>query len=343
MKTDSLVWRLTPRFSHRVIREAYYLVRLLPNAAYDFNRYLKRSGMNRSHAYRGERAARIVLAYHQLEKGLSLAEPRPGFGVEPANRLLGEIATFAAEHGIVDPATTGLAVLREYLQFNRNQGREMAEIRSRYDELRTRFGVGDTELASWRGGALRLTRKEIERARGNGFREMFSSRHSIRHFSGGPIPEADIRDAVALAQKTPSVCNRQAWRVHAFPEKADMSRLLDIQAGSRGFGNQSSVVLIITCDLTHFVDVGERYQAWIDGGMFSMSLCLALHSMGYGSCCLNWSKEKGDDIRLRRAAALPENEQVIMLIVAGTLPEEFSVARSCRLDVSTMLTIHRQN
>ena len=53
------------------------------------------------------------------------------------------------------------------------------------------------------------------------------------------------------------------------------------------------MLLIIAMDLKAFVPAHERYQHWIDGGMFSMSIIYALHSLGLSSCCLNWSKLGG--------------------------------------------------
>ena len=340
MNLKKLVWRITPQFSHRLIRYMYFFARLLPNVLYDMQRYLAYSGLNRSLGRRGERAARIVLSYHQLEKGLSLAAPRPGFGADAAKRLLSDIETFAVAYGVVPPATTGFAVLREYLAFQDRAGHDASAVRSRYMELMDRFQVGADALNNWSGGAVRVRRTELDRKRNGSFVEFFTSRHSVRHFTGGTIPDQIIREAVRIAQMTPSVCNRQSWRVHAFYDRDMILRLLEIQAGNRGFGDQSSVVLIITCDLTSFVDVAERYQAWIDGGMFSMSLCLALHALGYGTCCLNWSKERADDRRLREAAKLPATEQVIMLLAVGCLPDEFQVACSSRLEIDQVVKIH---
>src|SRR3546814_1994141 len=69
-----------------------------------------------------------------------------------------------------------------------------------------------------------------------------------------------------------------------------IDRALSLQNGNRGFGHEIPCLLILCTDLSAFDTAGERYQHWIDGGMFSMSLVWALHALGYSSCCLNWSK-----------------------------------------------------
>ena len=340
MSMRRMIWRLLPTFLHRYVRALYFASRLLPNAMYDMGRFLRYSGLNRSRNYRGERAARIVMSYHQLEKGLSLASPRPGFGIEAAKRLMHTVQAFAADFGVVTPATTGLAVLHRYLAFDHGTSPDVVRLREHYRTLLGQLKVTEADVERWPGGTLSMSRSELESARNRGFAEFFASRHSVRHFSGQAIPPSAIQNAVELAQRSPSVCNRQAWRVHSFSQREDINKLLALQSGNRGFGEQSSVVLLVTCDLASFVDVGERYQAWIDGGMFSMSLCLALHWAGLGACCLNWSKERQVDKALRRIVELPEAEQVIMMIAVGTLPDHFSVACSPRLPLAQVLRVH---
>lgn len=338
MSFKKWIWRITPDFTHRWLRNVFFAFRMLPNVWYDTRRYFIYSGINKSYQYQGEQAARITMAYHQLEKGLSYAAPRPGFGRDVVARLLGAVEPFVARYGFIAPATTALGVLNAYVTFNESAGVDMAALKTRIAGL-SKDGL-DVLASCSEGGAIPVSRAELEAKRAAGFKEFFNSRYSVRHFSGGFIPEADIEEAIRIAQKTPSVCNRQTWKVHAYSKKADMERLLAIQSGSRGFGEQASTVLVVTCDLTCFVDVSERYQAWIDGGMFSMSVCLAFHALGYGTCCLNWSKERGDDIALRKVTSLKPEEQVIMMIAVGTLPDHFNVAYSARRPLDEVLQVH---
>jgi nitroreductase len=338
MSLKQLVWRVTPPATHRLIRHVHFTLRLLPNAMYDFRRFLLYSGLNKSRGLPGEHAAQVVLAYHQIEKGLSLAEPRPGFGKDVVERLLRAMTRFVALHGWVAPATVALQVLREYMAFNETAGVDMTALRARLAQLAGSDTALHDLVADAVGGSLPVTRAELEEQRSAGFAGFFSARHSIRQFAGGEVSRACIEQAVTIAQKTPSVCNRQAWRVHAFDNADDMQNVMAIQGGSRGFGDKAGVVLLVTCDLAYFVDVGERYQAWIDGGMFAMSLCLAFHSMGLGTCCLAWSKERKTDLTLRSTVKLPVGEQVIMLMAVGTLPDTFRVAVSARRDLRDVLS-----
>ena len=340
MSYKTIILRLTPRFVHEIVRDIYFVLRMLPNYIYDFHKFLRYSGLNKSRGYQTERAARITLFYHQVEKGLSLASPRPGFGMLVIPRLLNDIDTYIENNGVVAPATTALAALYSYMAFSERVGYDATQVRERMTQIEKKYSINSTTRAQWVGGVRHVNREELILMKQAGFSSFFESRFSIRNFAGGVVPATDICKAIALAQKTPSVCNRQAWRVHAFSEETKMLELLTIQSGSRGFSEKISTVLIVTAELSCFVEVSERYQAWIDGGMFSMSVCLALHDLGYGTCCLNWSKERKADRALHLAGSIPKSEQVIMLIAVGILAEEFDVACSFRPPVDYCLRVH---
>ncbi len=340
MSYKTVILRLTPRVIHGFVRDVYFILRMLPNYLYDFHRFLRYSGLNKSRGYQTERAARITLFCHQVEKGLSLASPRPGFGMQVIPRLLDDVDVYIGIYGITAPAPTAIAALHGYVEFSNRVGYDATYIRDRLNQIEQKYSIRAPERNSWVGGTRQVSRAELQILRRNSFADFFGSRFSIRNFAGGKVPVDDIRRAVALAQKTPSVCNRQSWRVHAFTANASMTEILAIQAGNRGFAEQVSTVLVVTTELGCFVEVSERYQAWIDGGMFSMSLCLTLHDLGYGTCCLNWSKEYATDRALHIAGAIPNSEQVIMLIAVGTLPEFFDVATSFRPPVDHCLQVH---
>jgi len=340
MSFKKLILKYTPPFAHRLMRDVYFAIKLLPGYVYDFGRYFGYSGLNKSRDGQIQRAARITLFYHQVEKGLSLAAPRPGFGMAVISGLLDDIDAYLAQHGAIEPATTAIAVMRDYVAYHARIDHQVDYVRNRLNDIIGKYHFSPELVGSWQGGAIRVTRDELAEARMAGFSRFFESRYSVRHFSGEAIPPDDIRRAVEVAQKTPSVCNRQSWRVHAFSDAKDMERLLEIQSGSRGFGELASVVLVVTSELRSFLGVAERYQPWIDGGMFAMALCLSFHDLGYGTCCLNWSKEPATDRQMRAAAAIPPSEQIIMLIAVGTLPNEFNVARSHRPPVEHCLVMH---
>ena len=73
-----------------------------------------------------------------------------------------------------------------------------------------------------------------------------------------------------------------------------------------------------------------------------MSLVWALHSRGIGTCYLNWSAEREQDMKLRRVADIPDSENIITLMAVGNLPDQFSVASSPRRDLREILLFRQQ-
>nr|WP_246870418.1 nitroreductase family protein [Novosphingobium sp. SG707] len=166
-----------------------------------------------------------------------------------------------------------------------------------------------------------------------------TSRHSVRHFSDAPVPDEVLTAAARAAQAAPCVCNRQASRVTFARDPQIRSKLLSCQNGNRGFGDTAPIVALITTDLRSFMEPSERYQAWIDGGLFAENLLLAFHAMGYGACPLNWSAMPGQDRQLRALDIVPESEQVIMMVAIGAPHEQSRVARSQRYDVRDVMRL----
>lgn len=342
-KTDQLkkiVLKYSPPILQKTLRDLYFSLTLLPSYTYDYWRFLAYSGLNKSRDSQPERAARITLFYHQVEKGLSLASPRLGFGMGVIPDLLSDVDAYFTAYGITEPATTATAALLSYINYNESNEHQVDYVSNRLFTILDKHHVPLEQAKTWSGGVLPMSRTALSSARKEGFKGLFESRYSIRQFASGIVPEVDIRCAVELAQKTPSVCNRQSWKVHAFTETKKMTALLNIQSGSNGFGDQAAAILVVTCDLRSFLGAEERYQPWIDGGMFSMSLCLALHDLGYGTCCLNWSKNPKTDKAMRLATSLSPAEQIIMLIAVGVLKDEFTVARSYRPSVDQCLVMY---
>jgi nitroreductase len=159
----------------------------------------------------------------------------------------------------------------------------------------------------------------------------------VRQFDARPVQDAMIEAAASAARYAPSVCNRAAPQVWSVNDADLARRLLAHQNGNRGFGHEAGRILVVTARQAAFHTVGERYQGWIDGGLFAMALIHALHAQGLGTCCLNWSVEPETDRAFKQEAGLPVDDLVIMLLAVGHLPERFAVAMSTRRPLDDVL------
>ncbi|WP_077489898.1 nitroreductase family protein [Sinomonas mesophila] len=261
--------------------------------AQDLARYIRHSGPDdqgvRASSHFKHIEMQLTKDYHRVEKGLALAAPRRPFGNALMDRL--ELLVPAAE---LTPTGRG-----EYV----------AHARDALSALKKWNSGGDvTDLVS---PEVEVDRPHIPAE------EFFKSRHSIRNFSHKPVDQAVFHEAVELALHSPSVCNRQPWKIRFYNTPEAVRQALSFQNGNSGFGQTTPAAALITVDLRLFAGAGERNQAWIEGGIFSMSLVWALHALGIDSCMLNMSLPNKKISNLRRDLNVEDNELVVMFIAMG--------------------------
>lgn len=305
---------------------------LVGSYSYDFFRYLRYSSSVGVDTSRANHAAWITMLYHNIEKGLSLPQPRPCFGAERVQRLVENLEVYMARYGEDEVVIFALSALTAYVDFNRAAGVASREIPSfgRISDL-----LADREFQP--GGSLPVAKTDVLRSVAGVQLDFFLSRSSVRQFAPGPISDQAINFAVRAAQAAPAVCNRQFSRVYVTQDPVLIEQALAIQGGARGFASQVPGLAVVVASLRNYWNPGERMQAWTDGGLFAMSFVLGLHSRGIGSVCLNWSKTPDVDRSFRAAFALEDHEVVLMLVAFGNLNDEYRVAASPRVPLSSSL------
>jgi len=321
-----------------IIKLLVYQSTLPFNALYDFARYARYSASSLFWRDSNKLKGMLIKDYHRLEKGMALPEPRRGFGQKVAERLIGNMKTSIQRYGPDATVALCLSVLEAYVAFQVEQGVELDAITADLHIL-SRLLAEHRDKANT-GGLLHITRRQLRKSADIDFEAFSSSRYSVRQFTGNPVPDETIAAAIKAAQKTPSVCNRQAWRTHLYHDAERCRQILRLQNGNKGFGDRASHIAVITVDLKYFEGPGERSQAFVDGGLYAMSLVYALHAAGVGSCFLNWSQPMLQDMKMHKIGEIPSNEIIITFLAIGEMPEELSVARSCRRDIDEIVTWH---
>ena len=324
--------KLALRPLYRSVRDTALLMRF---GVYDLQRFWKHSGAIETHRTKSAIDADITKLYHAVEKGLALPQPRPGFGAHPISLLCEHVAREIAEERVTYPVTRAIEALRAYAEFNdRNAEPNPHCVVNLLQSAPRPAEAGHSQATRT------ISLAEIKAATDFDADMFFSTRTSVRRFSAEPISQDQIERAARTAQAAPSVCNRQTCKVHIVLDTAKRDALLEYQNGNRGFGDTIGALAVVTSDLTHFLEPAERYQPFIDGGLFAMNFILGLHAQAVGTCCLNWSVSDGSDKAFRRTLGLPESESVIMLIAIGALQDEFEVARSPRKPLHDVLALH---
>jgi nitroreductase len=307
----------------RAYRLASSLYSLSNSWLYDALRFARHSGTFKKERDASTKLAVITKSYHTIEKGLALPKPRPGFG-KIANQDLCRKVQAAILSGIRDPEILhAIEAIAGYRDFNDEHGVQNPPW------IAETIDLAASHSLVTRGAPTRLP-MTYDAGAGNDSINFILSRHSVRHFADADVPDEVLREATRAGQSAPCVCNRQASNVYFIKSPTLKRQMLACQNGNRGFGETAPVLALVTVDLRNFLDASERYQAWIDGGLFSMNLLLGVHAQGYGACCLNWSALPGQDKAVRKLGVVPPHETVIMMIAIGALRENYKVARSER-------------
>jgi nitroreductase len=289
----------------------------------------------------GAARARLMFAAHAIEKGLSHLNFRAGFGKSPVEKLAKEMEDWLAEGHPADDQFFKAAASALHVYFERHK--ELNFDVSRFWGLfSTR--VQDLILAAddSHGGVLEaasVREAEVEDFRSRSFLDVIYGRRSIREFASDPVRDEDIQRAVRIAQQSPSVCNRQAPRVHLFKDRDAIQSAITLQRGFSGY-KMPPRLLLVTSDLTAFLSPTERNQAYIDGGLFMMSLLLGLEQQGLGSCCLNTAMSADRENAIREVLKIPETEIFIAFIAVGHFDRAILTPRSIRLPVEEVLVTY---
>lgn len=320
-----------------IIRSVKVILRYIVNELLDMLRYAKFSALIFAFDNRKKIESRILLLCHTLEKGMALPSPRLNYGRERIDLLLTIVDGYVDKYGFCDFVFLPINILNSYQAINVGRGGQP------YDKINDWLervnsdvnlqGIADT----FKGGALKVRKMDVVESVRGVQTDFFNKRYSIRQFSSEEVSEELIGKAAQIAQKSPSVCNRQSGRAYVLTKSEDIGNVLKLQGGARGFSEQVNKLIIFTSELGAFRTVGERNQAFIDGGMYAMSFVYALHSLALATCFLNWSKVHSDDKELRKLVGIPKSEVIIVLTAVGHMLDEFDVALSARIPIKDVV------
>lgn len=274
---------------------------------------------------------KIIMHYHVLEKGITMPNRRVPFGVNVAKSLVSLLRDFEQAYGLTRQVEHGMAVLKDYFEIHKAAGVADEEL----VEISNFFSEHPTVMASKQ---LHLSRQDYFTVKNEPFPIFATGRRTIRNYSSIPVDDNKIKEAVKLATTAPSSCNRQHVRVRCIRTRDVCKQVLELQGGNRGFGHLADKVLIVTAELQ--AEVGgtrERYDAYVNGGIFLMNLCYAMTYFEIAHCILTASMERETETKVRSLGNIPDSEVIVALLCCGEPADEFDVASSPRRDVDEIL------
>lgn len=258
----------------------------------------------------------ILKLIYSVEKGLSVQDYRYGAGKKAVQQIIEILKDYSEKYNIEKiEYRTALCVCDLWVKKNKNMV-DIEEIEAKLNDLP---GVAN-ELAG--------IENRIYSEAGKRFEEIVRERKSVRHFSKVPVELDRVYKAIDLARYTPSACNRQGWKVRIIQNELIKNEVLINQNGNRGFGNEIDKLLLITYDLRYINIEREWHQAFIDGGMYAMSLLYALQYMNIASITLSASLYMEQEDNVRNLLHLNEAEVLIVYIGIGNYAEKYQVPLS---------------
>lgn len=306
----------------------------IANSFYGLKLFYKHSFKNNKFKSKESEIAFLTKQYHIVEKGLALPNPRLGFGKEKINLLLDKSKEYEERYGEDKLMLSIKNCLSEYLDFNKKND---IKIEGPYFNRIIKF-IGTSEQQQ-EGGTLIIKKPELLEVMAIPFEKFVKSRFSVRDFDTETVSLDVIKKAVDIAKHAPSVCNRQSWKAHVFTKEAQILSLLKVQGGNNGFTNSINKLIIVTTDIKAFTKL-ESNQIFIDGGLFSMNLVLALHSQGIGACCLNTCFPYTSEKQVKKIGSINKNERLIMMIGIGNLKDNYKVAISKKKNLDEIININ---
>ena len=276
--------------------------------------------------------ADIIRYVHSIEKGLCICEPRKGFGIAKIEKML-SLSEIYIEKAFEDQTCLYFVrdVLKCYFAWNNERGYDSAElqkVKARFEKLFE--NLKPTEDVYGGMTTVRLSDLDYDEQQ---IEKFIYTRHSVREFSGESVTDAEIQKAVALAQRSPSACNRQGFRVYAVSSKKYIEEIGNSLEGIGGFADDVDKFLLITAKQSAY-NLSEKNQYVVTAAMFAGYLTLALHAYRIAACVVQRSlvPNKVWDTFCSKNS-IPKDEQIVLMIGIGKYKEETKVPVSKRFDI----------
>lgn len=278
--------------------------------------------------------ADIIMAYHSIEKGFLHEDIKFKFSENKVESIINNLKKLENKSLLKNNSQilAAINVLIQYYEFHLQNG---INIESFFPKEKYNFylSLKDQNFqANHRIDKIRFY-QDISCE----FKKFSNSRKSIRDFTGELIEEEKLKNVIALANNSPSVCNRQSCITYVVSDKEKIQNILKIQGGFSGYDKNVNQLLILVSNKNHFFSIGERNQMYIDGGIYLMNLLYSLHFYKIAACPANWGKCVNDDKKIRKYVNIPMNEQIICMIPIGLATQEVVYAHSERRRVDETL------
>jgi len=282
----------------------------------------------------------IIVLVHSIEKGLSIDNPRKGFGIAKIKKLLQLMNKFVEEKTAKEECILmAISALKEYFEFEdgiKVDSQEYNENKNNYLLFLNNNNIALKDIDPSYGGTILINHqiKYNEAA----LLDILNNRHSIRDFKDEPVSINSIKSAIEEAQHAPSACNRQAVRVYIICGK-QKEKLYGWLSGVGGFEKSTDKYLLITGKISAY-NMMEFNQFIVSASIFAAYLTLTLQAKNIGACVIQRPLLYDDSwSNIAKEFDIPLDEQIVCAVGVGMLKDSYKVPRSHRYNIDKIMRV----
>lgn len=264
----------------------------------------------------------LQIRVHSIEKGMSIGETKQGFGRNKVLSILEDLDKYITKFNNFEFSSEVCDVINQYILFNNLLDDDEIVLKFK------KFCLIHSIKLKNEGGVFTKSKDSVIECLKGDFNLLSQNRYAIRDFGKKHVDIEQIERALKLAEKTPSACNRQPWRIYVFSGKLK-DKMLELQKGSRGFWDDIQYAILI-CGEIRCYNTEETNLLYVDGGLYGMNLMYALSYVGLATIPLTMGRRQSDLISIKNAMDIPQNEEPVLVIGVGSFKDEMKVAVSKR-------------
>ena len=257
----------------------------------------------------------MLFEIHKLEKGFAVIKNQRPFGYDKVKRIIRDIKEYE-KNNFESSFAYNLAYssLNQYIKFY--EEKKWTE-KDEYVFVK-KFMNNHRDYQELLVGAFDYKTEDfLPYIKSVDYDKFLSSRRSIRNFSSKKLKDEDIKKAVNMAIKTPTACNRQMCKIYYIKSNENKKVIEKYAQGLGLFDLTNANYFVITFDLSANYFIGERNQGWFNSGLVTMNFVNALHSLGVGSCCIQFGNSFKEEEEFKKLLNIQENERIGVIITAG--------------------------
>lgn len=265
---------------------------------------------------------KLAILSHAIEKGLSLKYIRKLFGIGKINEALileKNLKSCSFGSQMLDDS------LNCYSSYHLNNADELANLKTflpgKYLES-DNYEVPESQQAIYSKEHLNFLK----------------SRKSVRMFGEDKPDRERLLEAFDVARFAPSQCNRQTSKIYVLEDRDKIGEFLKLQGGAGGFAESVPMILVVASSLKGWFGANQRNQCYVDGGIFSHQLLLALNAVGIETCPLNLALDHERETKIKKLLNIPDEMRLVLSIGAGLAERPYvKVANSRRRSTTELV------